>query len=172
MSQVLRHRPEQIGLTLDSQGWVAIDTLLTQAQAHGEPLDRATLDTVVADNDKQRFQVSDDGLRIRAVQGHSSGQVAIQRPAQRPPAVLYHGTTEKAWASIAKQGLLPGRRHQVHLSLDLATARTVGSRHGTQVVLLRVDTAALHARGHRFERAENGVWLTDTVPVWALTREP
>ena len=31
LSLILRHRPEQIGITLDKNGWVDIDILLTQA---------------------------------------------------------------------------------------------------------------------------------------------
>ena len=30
LSFILRHHPEQIGITLDKDGWVDIDTLLTQ----------------------------------------------------------------------------------------------------------------------------------------------
>jgi len=169
LSYVLRHKPEKIGLTLDAQGWADLTTLLTQAQAHGAPLTLADVHRVVAGNDKKRFQLSEDGTRIRAVQGHSTAQVAIKRPAVRPPAVLYHGTADRFVASICKLGLLPGKRHQVHLSPDVPTAMAVGQRHG-KVVIFQVDAAALHGRGHRFEQAENGVWLTDTVPAWALIR--
>jgi putative RNA 2'-phosphotransferase len=51
----------------------------------------------------------------------------------------------------------------VHLSPDVATARTVGGRRGRPVVL-RVDAAAMVADGLLFSRSANGVWLTDSVP--------
>ncbi|MNW09341.1 RNA 2'-phosphotransferase [compost metagenome] len=61
------------------------------------------------------------------------------------------------------QGLLPGARQHVHLSADEATAVQVGRRHGKALVL-RVDTGRMHALGHAFHLAENGVWLTARVP--------
>ena len=51
----------------------------------------------------------------------------------------------------------------MHLSADVATARTVGARRGRPVVL-RVDAAGMHASGAAFCRATNGVWLTAGVP--------
>ena len=39
-SYILRHHPESIGITLDSDGWVEIDLLLAQAQKHGRSISR------------------------------------------------------------------------------------------------------------------------------------
>ena len=64
---------------------------------------------------------------------------------------------------ILAEGLKPVRRLHVHLSPDVGTAQRVGRRHG-RPVLLRVATAALHAEGRLFRRADNGVWSTDQVP--------
>lgn len=168
LSYVLRHRPDSIGVSLDPQGWADLADLLARAQAKGEDIARDDVLAIVAQNDKKRFQLSEDATQIRAVQGHSTDQVAITRQAKRPPAVLYHGTADRFLASIQKKGLVPGNRHQVHLSTDVATATAVGQRHG-RVVILKVDAARLHERGHRFEQAENGVWLTDQVPAWAVS---
>ena len=70
LSFVLRHQPGRIGLTLDAAGWAGIDELLARAAATGPAIARAQLDEVVATDDKRRFALSDDGLRIRANQGH------------------------------------------------------------------------------------------------------
>ena len=77
LSLILRHRPEQIGITLDKNGWVDIDILLAQANhpKHnftGVALTYDTLMEIVETNDKKRFTVSEDGKRIRAAQGHST----------------------------------------------------------------------------------------------------
>src|SRR4051812_26237892 len=71
LSLVLRHEPQKAGLTLDSAGWVDVDTLLRGCTAAGVPITRAELDAVVAQSDKQRFAFSEDRTRIRANQGHS-----------------------------------------------------------------------------------------------------
>jgi putative RNA 2'-phosphotransferase len=77
LSFVLRHKPEAIGIVLDREGWADIDKLILCAQKAGKRLTRALLDTVVATSDKKRFSYSSDGRCIRAVQGHSTSQVAI-----------------------------------------------------------------------------------------------
>lgn len=77
LSFVLRHKPEAIGIVLDREGWADIDKLILCAQKAGKRLTRALLDIVVATSDKKRFSYSSDGTCIRAVQGHSTSQVAI-----------------------------------------------------------------------------------------------
>ncbi|HWG97871.1 MAG TPA: RNA 2'-phosphotransferase [Pilimelia sp.] len=160
LSEVLRHRPDRIGLTLDAAGWVPIPDLLAALAAHGQPVTRRQLAQVVAENDKRRFTI--EGDRIRANQGHSVA-VELGLPAAVPPAVLFHGTARRHLDAIMREGLRRGTRHHVHLSTDAATARAVGARHGVPVVL-RVDAAAMAAAGHLFYRSANGVWLTDAVP--------
>jgi len=163
LSFVLRHKPEAIGLALDSEGWADIDMLITCAARDGRALDRTVIVHVVETNDKKRFALSPDGQRIRAVQGHSTESVDLTHVEKSPPDVLYHGTAVRFLDSITAKGLLAGSRHHVHLSQDAQTAIKVGQRHGKPVVLL-VDAAAMRASGAKFYLSENGVWLTDHVP--------
>ncbi len=168
---VLRHKPESAGLTLDPNGWVPVADLLA---ALG--ITRAALDHVVENNDKSRFAIAagPDGVdRIRASQGHSA-RVGVELgldPAS-PPAVLFHGTPAVNAASIERDGLRAGRRAHVHLSADLPTAVRVGGRRSADVLVLRVDAAAMHAAGHVFHRSDNGVWLTGAVPPTYLEPVP
>lgn len=164
LSYVLRHQPEAIGLTLDGEGWADIDALIAGAARDGRALDRMLLGAVVENNDKKRFALSADGQRIRAVQGHSHAAVAIAYAPAVPPAVLYHGTASRFLDSIRERGLVPGSRHHVHLSARRATALEVGRRYGSPV-LLEIDARDMHLAGHLFHQAENGVWLTERVPV-------
>ena len=157
LSFVLRHRPDSVGLTLDDAGWADVDQLL--AALH---LTRADLEHVVAANDKRRFAFDPTGTRIRASQGHSVA-VDLGYRVEPPPDELFHGTVERFLPAILAEGLRPGRRHAVHLSADVATARAAGARRGRPVVL-RVDAAAMAGAGARFSRSANGVWLVDAVP--------
>jgi putative RNA 2'-phosphotransferase len=168
LSRVLRHAPGSVGLTLDEQGWVPVSELLDALSTHGSPVTRPQLGAVVAGNDKSRFAVAvgPDGVeRIRASQGHSK-RVAVDLglPPVTPPDVLFHGTPAANRESILAEGLRPGSRHHVHLSIDVPTALTVGRRHSADVVVLRVCAAELAAAGHVFHRSDNGVWLTAHVP--------
>jgi putative RNA 2'-phosphotransferase len=162
LSYVLRHAPQRIGLTLDRDGWASLEALIAAARSAGQDLDADSLRAVVAGNDKQRFALSEDGGRIRAVQGHSTPVVDLQYPPRVPPEVLYHGTATRFLASIRAEGLRPGRRHHVHLSADIDTAIGVGRRHG-QPAVLRIDALRLHRDGQPFFQADNGVWLSGPI---------
>jgi putative RNA 2'-phosphotransferase len=161
LSKHLRHQPERIGLTLDEAGWVEIDTLIAACAAHGFRVDREELDHVVATNDKRRFAI--EGTRIRASQGHSI-EVDLGLPAATPPPYLFHGTVARNLDAIRAEGLRPMNRHAVHLSAERETATRVGARRGRPVVL-SVDAGAMHKDGQVFRVSENGVWLTEAVPV-------
>src|SRR5262245_14282097 len=156
LSLHLRHQPERIGLKLEDGGWIDVDTLLTACANNGFPLTRAELEEVVVRNDKQRFSFDETGTRLRANQGHSV-EVDLQLQLAVPPPLLYHGTTERLVAAILENGLMKMKRHHVHLSPTLETARKVGARRG-RPVLLAVDAAAMHAAGHSFYVSANGVW--------------
>lgn len=163
LALVLRHDPARIGITLDGAGWTDVAALLAAASAHGVPITRDELAHVVAMSDKQRFALSQDGTRIRANQGHSV-EVDLQLAAAAPPATLYHGTIGESLDGIRARGLVRGARHHVHLSADVETATKVGSRRGRPVVLA-IRASDMASAGHVFYRSQNGVWLTDAVPV-------
>ncbi len=162
MSLVLRHRPDRIGIALDSAGWTDIADLLARAVAAGRHITRDDLNEVVATNDKRRFALSDDGLRIRANQGHSV-DVELCLESVAPPALLFHGTASRFVASVMATGLHKRSRHHVHLTETFATAKAVGTRYGVPVIL-RIDAAAMAAQGHLFYKTDNDVWLVDAVP--------
>lgn len=167
LSLVLRHKPETVGLALDSQGWVSIDELIAKSNAAGIRLDREDLLQVVETSDKKRFSVSVDGQLIRAAQGHSVA-VELGLPPRQPPNLLYHGTATRFLDSILAEGLNPQSRQQVHLSNDKAVAFRVGQRHGKPVVL-EIEAFHMYAKGFKFFMADNGVWLTAQVPPEFLT---
>lgn len=162
LSYVLRHEPEAISLTLDAEGWADISALIDGANKSGKTIDRDLLQQVVDTSDKKRFSISEDGLRIRAAQGHSTATVAITYPEKVPPEFLYHGTATRFLDSIQKEGLKPQERQYVHLSEDEQTAIAVGQRYGKPVAL-KIEALRMHQQGFKFFQAENGVWLTTDI---------
>ncbi|BAY62260.1 phosphotransferase KptA/Tpt1 [Calothrix brevissima NIES-22] len=162
LSKYLRHQPESLGITLESGGWVNVQELLAACAKHQFPITLQELQEVVANNDKKRFSFDSTGTMIRANQGHSV-EVDLQLEPVTPPNVLYHGTGHKSVESILQTGIAKMSRHHVHLSADIATAKTVGARHGKPVVLA-IDTASMYQAGYQFYCSDNGVWLVDNVP--------
>jgi putative RNA 2'-phosphotransferase len=167
VARILRHRPDSAGVKLDRHGWCDVDALLRGLAAAGSPVSRADLEQMVRDNDKQRFVL--EGHRIRAAQGHSVRDVEPVLRVKKPLSRLFHGTVEANLVRIERQGLLPMRRHHVHLSADEATARLVGGRRGVPIVLV-IDSARMERDGHTFFVSDNGVWLVDAVPPQYLSR--
>ena len=161
LSLILRHKPQLIGLQLDEHGWAEVDDLIRRVNRK-RPLDRTTLEQIVAQDEKQRYSFSADGKLIRANQGHSI-PVDVELAELEPPKILYHGTGERFAASIRAQGLLKKSRLYVHLSSDVETATKVGQRHGKPKIFL-VESGRMFADGYKFFRSVNGVWLTEHVP--------
>lgn len=163
MSLVLRHRPGEIGLELEPGGWVRLDELIRLGRERTDaPVSRDRILRLVEEQQKPRFSLDDDGDRIRANYGHSVDVDLDLRPAT-PPDRLYHGTAERSLGAILRDGLEPGSRRHVHLSVDVASAREVGRRHGSPRVLW-VEAGAMHRDEHAFYRPAEGIWLTDRVP--------
>lgn len=163
MSLVLRHHPARINLELDPSGWCSVDDLLQGMRVAGRQLSRTQLEFVVAENDKQRFEFSEDGRKIRARQGHSVS-VELGYEPTHPPKILFHGTPTKFVESIRRQGLRKQKRHHVHLHEDIAVASSVGARRG-EAVVLRIQSGRMADEGSIFYVTPNRVWLTDHVPV-------
>lgn len=166
LSLVLRHQPETIGIELDKNGWTGISDLIEKANRHGIKFDRELLDHIVATNAKKRFAYNDSFDKIRASQGHSV-EIDLGYTSQEPPEILYHGTGEKSVLSIKETGLSKQSRQHVHLSSDVETAIKVGQRHGRPFVFA-VQAAKMYKDGFEFFIADNGVWLTDNVPLQYL----
>ena len=164
---ILRHKPEVIGITLDAHGWADVDALI-KGVALTHPLDREGLELIVATDEKQRYSFNEDHTKIRANQGHSLA-VDVELEQSEPPIVLYHGTGQKSVASIDQEGLLPGNRQYVHLSLDRQTAVKVGQRHGRPFVYT-VLSGQMHRDGYAFYLSRNGVWLAKSVPARYLKK--
>lgn len=162
ISLILRHKPEEIGITLDEHGWANTQELIAGVNKT-HLLTMELLEEIVATDNKQRYSFSEDKTLIRANQGHSI-PVDVELPETVPPNTLFHGTGEKYVSSILQQGLIPKSRLYVHLSADEETAIKVGSRHGKPVVFT-VDSSQMHRDGYRFFLSVNGVWLIKAVPV-------
>ena len=161
LSLVLRHKPEEIDLVLDDEGWANTNEILKKLKISLEDLQE-----IVELNDKQRFILSDDLLKIRANQGHSI-KADLKLAPTTPPEILYHGTAEKNIDSFFSKGILKGQRNHVHLSENTDTARKVGKRYG-KPVLIEVSALEMYNAGFEFFISVNNVWLTDEVPVQFL----
>jgi putative RNA 2'-phosphotransferase len=163
LSMILRHRPEEAGVTLDKNGWVDVDELINLCGENlGVNFTREQLRQMIAENDKPRFSFNEDETKIKANYGHSVPVDLALEPAT-PPEILYHGTAIRFLDNIQKEGIMRRARNYVHLSADEETALEVGSRHGKPIVL-NVDTGKMARDGFTFFKTNENTWLTEKVP--------
>jgi putative RNA 2'-phosphotransferase len=124
------------------------------------------LEDIVNTDKKKRYTIKE--TKIRANQGHSlSNIMAVDLTPETPPSELFHGSTWDAWLKIREDGEVKKmRRHHVHMSADHETAMILGRRwkHKWPVVLW-IDAEYMHQNEYGFYVSDNGVWLTDVVPV-------
>ncbi|MEN0063566.1 MAG: tRNA 2'-phosphotransferase [Myxococcota bacterium] len=167
LSWLLRHGANEVGLSMDAAGWVAVSDVMRHLRVSDE-----ALEACVATNNKQRFQV--DGTQIRACQGHSTEGTPVtadaleaswHRVVRTDP--LFHGTTPEAVTDIANSGgLRPMARTHVHLA---GTPHDKVGKRANVGVLLVVDPQALTAAGQSVFQSPNGVFLVRTVPWECVT---
>ena len=167
LSWLLRHGANEAGLAMSAAGFARIDDVLRIVA-----LDRGAFDVVVAENNKSRYEISDDGVFVRACQGHSMAQTPVTREGLEATWSIVagdddvvHGTNVEAARSILREGLRAMERTHVHLAAS-ATA-TVGKRANVDVLLI-VSTTKLRSAGFTLFRAKNGVLLAREVPKQAI----
>ena len=170
ISYALRHRPDEFGLSLDKEGWVDFEVFCRALASYKHPVyvDKETIEKIIAESDKKRFELTDG--KIRATYGHSI-DAKIEFKKSIPPNILFHGTSHKAYDLIRKEGLKPMNRQYVHLSVDAATARKVGSRHDRNPVILVINSSKMYSDGFKFfHSANDGTWMCESVPSSYITR--
>lgn len=166
LSYILRHKPEDIGITLDTNGYVKCADLIKAINDNGKyHITLNILKDIVETDNKQRYSFKDGYTYIRANQGHSTNQVDLNFKEYTNTDTLYHGTASRFIKDITNSGgLKPMSRQYVHLSKDIDTANNVGNRHGN-VVILSINTKDMMKDGYKFYESENGVILTKEVPM-------
>lgn len=162
LARVLRHKPQDVGLALDAEGFVELGALV-RALATQPGWEAITADEVVsvAAADPRRYELRDG--RIRARYGHT---VQIQAPGTPalPPEWLYYGVPRAALAEIRAAGLRPGTRQYVHLATTPAEAAVVARRHADDVAVVAVCARRACDAGIIFWRAGPQLYLTGPLP--------
>ena len=164
ISYALRHAPWEYELEMDENGFVPLLQLISSINESGH-YNRGIFDSdieyIIETSEKKRFEIVDG--KIRALYGHSI-PMFIKKDEGIPPDVLYHGTTDRAYPEIEKNGLLPMARQYVHMSVDTKMANQVAKRRYGGTVILKIDAKAAVADGIKFYVGNDMVWLANAIP--------
>lgn len=164
LSYILRHKPESIGMELDSNGWGSVELILDKLI-----LTMEQLKGIVITNNKQRFEFDnpDNPTKIRARQGHSESlnvDVELTEIMDfEQPIVVYHATPITNIKSIKDNGLLKGNRKHVHMSMDKKTAIEAAKRRSNDVITYQI-TFYGDVDEPKLYKSNNNVYLAETVP--------
>ena len=115
LSYILRHKPDDINLEMDSHGWVSVDELIRKINEDDKyKLDITQLEEIVKLDDKGRYRFNENHSKIKACQGHSIVWVQPELQYTNPPTYLYHGTTTQAFQKIISSGFISKMQRSKH----------------------------------------------------------
>jgi putative RNA 2'-phosphotransferase len=118
LSKLLRHDPED--LEMDIYGYVKVNKLIRKLNISFDDLN-----SIVINNNKQRFEFNSDYTKIKDSQGHSISNLQLELKEIKVPITLYHGTHSGIVQNIMIDGLKKISRNHVYFTNDfeLATKR-------------------------------------------------
>ena len=164
MSKILRHQAINYGLKIRSDGYVEISKLLKIGSLTKLTLD--DIEKIVAEDNKNRFRISDDKKYIRANQGHSiecvDDDLLLEKILDHTNIpVCIHGTDSKALEFIKKEGLhIMGRNHIHFSSGKLGEEGVISGMRKNCKVFVYIDTEKAMKNGIKFFKSANGVILS------------
>ena len=156
---MLRHRPDEFGLEIDAYGYAPLDQVVQGVQERYAEVAETEIVDLVNDPEQYRFELNEFG--IRALYGHSFF-VDMDGEPMDPPERLYMGTTRSTAQRFAREGISPGDRYYVHLSLTREAAESHSHQRDTPCVV-EILAAKAHEEGCRFF-ARGAVVLTEEIP--------
>lgn len=165
ISYLLRHGAIKEGLPIMEDGYVLIEDLLKHI--NDKKLTYSSLQNIVTTSDKKRFEISENGLYIRAAQGHSMSSVKSDKLMRRLTIEdgyneCFHGTNKKAAKNIVKTGLNKMTRNHIHFSIGMPGDNNVisGMRTNSEVVIV-LDLKRALDDGIVFYLSSNNVILSE-----------
>ncbi|WOI21946.1 RNA 2'-phosphotransferase [Nonlabens ulvanivorans] len=170
ISYWLRHKPEEVGLVLDSYGWACLSDLLEVLESNGIELTINDLLDLNSKTEKIRWEIDIKKNRVKATHGHSIS-IKNELLSTIPEVEIYHGTSIENYRGIVKEGIRSKSRQYVHLTDSIEMAKKIGSRHG-KPILFEIDAISLIKDGWSFYRTEQNVWLTTDIPVSYVSLPP
>ncbi|XP_018570411.1 tRNA 2'-phosphotransferase 1 [Anoplophora glabripennis] len=165
LSWLLRHGAVKEGLHISREGFVSVVDILNHKSLRNR-YNLEDIKRVVDVNDKQRFRLRcNDGIwEICANQGHSLK--AVEDPDLVPileanGTEAIHGTYNKNWHAIKKQGLKCMGRNHIHFATGLPDDRAVVSgMRKTAEVFIYINLPLALSDGIKFFKSTNGVILS------------
>jgi len=161
----LRHFPGDLGLTMDSHGWVDLNKLADVVTSRHHWASRDLIIALVQSDSKERYEIR--GERIRARYGHSV-DVDLDHPENRLP-LLFYGASEEEADRILEIGIKAASQRYVHLSTTAEKARHVATFRTGNPRVIQADAAAAQEAGVKMMTVNDDIVISETIPARFLS---
>ena len=156
----LRHFPADLGLEMDSHGWVDLAKLGEVVASRHRWADKDLIIALIQSDSKQRYEIS--GEYVRARYGHSV-DIDLDHPVNKSP-LLYYGASEEEADRILEIGIKPASQRYVHLSATAEKAWHVATFRTGNPKVIQVDAAAAQNAGVKMMRVSDDIVISETIP--------
>ena len=156
----LRHFPDDLGLAMDSNGWVDLMALSDVIYKRHRWADRNMVAALVESDPKKRYEINGD--KIRARYGHSVN-VELDHP-ENKLTLLYYGASEEEADRIMEIGLKSVSQRYVHLSTTPEKAWQVGTFRTGNPKVIQIDSEAAQKTGIKMMTVNDDIVLSEPIP--------
>jgi len=156
----LRHFPDDLGLQMDSRGWVDLTALGEVVRSRHRWASKELLIALIESDPKQRYEISND--KVRARYGHSV-DVELDHEDNKLPR-LYYGASEEEADRILEIGLKSASQRYVHLSTTREKAWHVATFRTGNPKVIQADAAAAQEAGVKMMTVNEDIVISETIP--------
>jgi putative RNA 2'-phosphotransferase len=161
----LRHFPGDLGLVMDSRGWVDLTKLGQVVASRHRWAGKELLIALVQSDSKQRYEIVDD--KVRARYGHSV-DVELDHPENKIPK-LYYGASEEEADRILEIGLKSASQRYVHLSTTPEKAWHVATFRTGNPRVIQADAAAAQQAGVNMMTVNDDIVISEMISAQFLS---
>lgn len=156
----LRHFPDDLGIAMDSNGWVDLSSLGEVVKSRHRWANERLVVALVESDPKKRYEIIDG--KVRARYGHSV-KVDLDHPENKLPK-LYYGASEEEADRILEIGLKPASQRYVHLSTTPEKAWHVATFRTGNPRVIQADAASAQKAGVKMMTVNEEIVISDTIP--------
>ncbi|MCJ7444100.1 MAG: RNA 2'-phosphotransferase [Methanotrichaceae archaeon] len=156
----LRHFPEDLGLSMDSYGWIDLNKLSEIVNRRHPWANKRTIIALVQSDPKKRYEI--DNTKIRARYGHSV-DIELDHPENKLPK-LYYGASEEEADRILEIGLMSVSQHFVHLSTTQEKAWQVATFRTSNPKIIQADAAEAQREGVKMMTVNEDIVISEKIP--------
>jgi len=156
----LRHFPDDLGLQMDSRGWVDLTKLGEVVRSRHRWANKELLTALIESDPKQRYEISND--KVRARYGHSV-DIELDHQDNKLPR-LYYGASEEEADRILEIGLKSASQRYVHLSTTPEKAWQVATFRTGNPKVIQADAAGAQEAGVKMMTVNEDIVISEMIP--------